>query len=868
MEVLVRFFRRFGSRAASGSYFVNDDNDAPEAHEAHETPATSEASETLEASGTPEAPETGAAGDGTDFDGLDRPTAATSSAKARKMAASEPVLVGVETALHVISRLVDELDALVVVDGVDGRASSLDETAEPRAKLESLEEWRRVWSAGPAAALGTFQQALATVAVPLDKFRILLNENSSPHASSPDCEHDQVAEAVVTTRIVPLLVALISRLAYLPIPLADWPAIIAAFNGAELKEPGPLPSPMPASFSLRLITEILMASAAREPAPSSPPSPAPSPPSPLTTTTILETYASHVSIVLAAASILKELGYRRGGILVGMAENDEFVSALFVNLGEPVLFETVVALLEDVLSMRRSLFDLTMVPGLAGIVAGFTPRRLAVFSRILAFLLEKPSIRFGVEPEDALSARLSTASMRQSSLAYAATATTLAHNVAFVLGVPNLVERFVALLKIPVDFHTHSTLLASINPTPMVYQLMARVADRSTFGGLQQVLERVPAAVVAGTSSLQTTTFAEVQNMLGAVLRFPPVISMLELIVLAISGSRSEILYTLTCALASSRQAPLVERLMECGGLSVLAELVESLRNDPDGRHQFLRSTDANHASHAPCSIMSQTLRALYNAAGVVTRPQVRLLLLSMPLPHTLAELIVSADDDAHVVMPACAALEVMFRYTHKPEVVNALASEALIARLVQLTRVPSISLSAFDLLGSIVHGNADGLARVEDALKRARTSASEFMRDVVATDLVASNVFVRHILALSKTDGRAAAWVAPLQPTLLSAVLDALDIHAMSSDNLCCLNTLVLASCDLSDGELAATLASLDAAGVDKLRRLIDFFPVYYEARRQERASLALSSQVSWRKWQLSVARLDAALSKRCVTE
>lgn len=138
---------------------------------------------------------------------------------------------------------------------------------------------------------------------------------------------------------------------------------------------------------------------------------------------------------------------------------------LFTMLGQPVLFDHTVGLIEEILADQAATFFLGSVPRVASLLRSFSLRQLAHFCRIMALLVFEPEDR-QMESAKVLKS-LDILQLRRDRMMGASS--TIDRNQALILAVPDLLARLVQLLRVmnyspPISALSHSHMAANMPP--------------------------------------------------------------------------------------------------------------------------------------------------------------------------------------------------------------------------------------------------------------------------------------------------------------------------------------------------------------------------------------------------------------------
>ncbi|RQM23708.1 hypothetical protein B5M09_003920 [Aphanomyces astaci] len=205
----------------------------------------------------------------------------------------------------------------------------------------------------------------------------------------------------------------------------------------------------------------------------------------------------------------------------------------------------------------------------------------------------------------------------------------------------------------------------------------------------------------------------------------------------------------------------------------------------------------------------------------------------------------------------------------------------ALLKEILSCGFRPSGSLqSAFDLLGEMTKNNPTTLVLFSDSMDDVQFAS--FMRtfQVVVSNLVDSNVFVRSMLLSVETHPRTSAMFPSLarlfeflqlnSVRLLRHLMTIVTLDDINHENICCLNTaVVMLVFEHRQRRLPRMLEALrqlqtevDDGNTDlcvNFRSLLWFWVQYYVPRGRDRLSLEHSSDMKFNEWYSVVALLCA---------
>ncbi|RLO03722.1 hypothetical protein DYB28_007799 [Aphanomyces astaci] len=198
----------------------------------------------------------------------------------------------------------------------------------------------------------------------------------------------------------------------------------------------------------------------------------------------------------------------------------------------------------------------------------------------------------------------------------------------------------------------------------------------------------------------------------------------------------------------------------------------------------------------------------------------------------------------------------------------------ALLKEILSCGFRPSGSLqSAFDLLGEMTKNNPTTLVLFSDSMDDVQFAS--FMQ-VVVSNLVDSNVFVRSMLLSVETHPRTSAMFPSLarlfeflqlnSVRLLRHLMTIVTLDDINHENICCLNTaVVMLVFEHRQRRLPRMLelqTEVDDGNTDlcvNFRSLLWFWVQYYVPRGRDRLSLEHSSDMKFNEWYSVVALLCA---------
>ena len=143
-------------------------------------------------------------------------------------------------------------------------------------------------------------------------------------------------------------------------------------------------------------------------------------------------------------ALLKELVYA----IPSIAESyiaDCHLSFMFTMLGHDRVFESTVALLEDVLTIKSDTFDLSKVPNLYALLDKLSSRQLMYFCRLLALLLFESEDRLIMESTHVLKS-LDLLQIRRDRMAKMFN--TVERNQCIIISMPRMLEKLILLFRV------------------------------------------------------------------------------------------------------------------------------------------------------------------------------------------------------------------------------------------------------------------------------------------------------------------------------------------------------------------------------------------------------------------------------------
>ena len=147
-----------------------------------------------------------------------------------------------------------------------------------------------------------------------------------------------------------------------------------------------------------------------------------------------------------ALVLLRELCYLDNNVPSDYISK-HFLIYLFTMASHSCIFEGVVGLIEEVLSLlpAAGLFDVSEVPEFYSLLRGLNCRQMGHFCRVMALLVFEPEDRVLMESSTVLKS-LSLLQLRRDRTSRAST--TIDKNQSIILGMDNMLQRLVDLLKV------------------------------------------------------------------------------------------------------------------------------------------------------------------------------------------------------------------------------------------------------------------------------------------------------------------------------------------------------------------------------------------------------------------------------------
>ncbi|ETV79019.1 hypothetical protein, variant 1 [Aphanomyces astaci] len=618
-------------------------------------------------------------------------------------------------------------------------------------------------------------------------------------------------------------------------------------------------------------------------------------------------------------NFLRELCFVAPTLAKQLGQDDSLTIVLFQLMGNTIFFEHAAGLVEEILSIRDISFDLSLVPDFHTTIQTFSSRQLAFFCRILALIVFEPEDRRLLENSRVIKSvellRLRRERMQKAD-------NTVDRNHAVLFRTPSVLNRLMLVLQL-------QNYLFAINPAydPYSHEIQSSTEWAMLFSLEQQeewdLLDNPTVATVlreamendqsndAATSpeqslfNLSSTYFRQrLQHHRSVATALDRTDVEAELLVksIALAPFRVEVLFVICTLLSSKRKVDFQDALAEMGLVDILNQMFLRLKwNEPP-------PTPPSQPLHGPgcecsmdASLKIQFLRLIHNFCDRDVQDHTNKLLLLSPAeqhsvrtgdrldPARRGKGLLCKIIDVLVLQPAdsiyrfwlASCVESFLRRSSPAEQLFVARTPLLAALLKEILSCgfrPSGSLqSAFDLLGEMTKNNPTTLVLFSDSMDDVQFAS--FMQ-VVVSNLVDSNVFVRSMLLSVETHPRTSAMFPSLarlfeflqlnSVRLLRHLMTIVTLDDINHENICCLNTaVVMLVFEHRQRRLPRMLEALrqlqtevDDGNTDlcvNFRSLLWFWVQYYVPRGRDRLSLEHSSDMKFNEWYSVVALLCA---------
>uniref|UniRef100_M4B7B6 Short transient receptor potential channel 4-associated protein n=1 Tax=Hyaloperonospora arabidopsidis (strain Emoy2) TaxID=559515 RepID=M4B7B6_HYAAE len=511
-------------------------------------------------------------------------------------------------------------------------------------------------------------------------------------------------------------------------------------------------------------------------------------------------------------AILRELCYFSSNLALQLGDKDGLIVYLFQLLGDVRFFDNASGLVEEILAVRDTSFDLSRVPNVHAIMQSLSSRQLAFFCRVLALVVFEPEDRRLLESAKVIKS-LELLKLRRNRMIRADNIVDRNHAVIF--NAPLILQRLLRVLQVqnfyfalnPVYEPFSSELATSAEFATLLYQTSGR-SDWDTIDRLVThpvlgasddltILHRhhqeQATAAAGGDSNLSSSSDPQPQQPFSAETailrdlifrnRSPDQRAredaeaqiIMKSIVLA--PYRVEVLFVLCTLLNGKRKVDFQERLAEVG-------LVKTLNTMFD-KFQWTTTVPSNpvheplHGPGCDCSLDAslkiQFLRLIHNFCDrdysdntskllLLSEHEIRLMNdgsstpidLDHPDKGLLSKIIhalIKQPIDSIYRFWLASCVEAFLRRATSSEQLFVARTPLLHALINEILiggayRSQGSFQSAFDLLGEMTKGNWLTLQLFHGLLSNAQFAA--FM-EVVVLNLVDSNVFIRSMLLSSE---------------------------------------------------------------------------------------------------------------------
>lgn len=581
--------------------------------------------------------------------------------------------------------------------------------------------------------------------------------------------------------------------------------------------------------------------------------------------------------------MIHEILYLQTEVAKLICDRDNLIAYLFSLLTCKDLFEITLGVIEEVLAVRKSAFDLSKVDGFQTLVNEMPARSLARFCRVLALLLFEPEDRDMMESSATIKshALLKIRKRRLLRLNH-----TIDRNHAILLGIPEFLKRLINILNIQSTAPAINDVMGSVGSTAQALELL-QIVEASMTQGVDLMHAATENVNIDQLESLQAAS---------------------------LSSHQVELLFVLCTLMGGKRKANVQKQLAKLDLPNILMVLVDHITWGEMAQHQS-RNDAAMHGDGCDCSpeaaLRVQFLRLIHNFCDGDRPPHhERLLLLSETERQWLTEdakltdgidvtradcgllcriisILLQEPENSNYLFWLISCIEVFLRgasnkeqrFVARTPILNFLVKEVSEDKF----RTPGTLQTSYDLLGEIVKENELLLREFVETLSA--DQLSQFFH-VISDNLVDSNVFLRAMflvleLAAKKnpmlslfnrsyhetnqeTDGisRLRKIFSQKLIDLVHKLMISVSIDQIDHENVCCINTtLIIVILAFRHDSLADLLQAIEREKPCKenFRKLLWFWKEYYAFRGRDRLSLELSSRIPFREWAHVVDLLSA---------